>query len=199
MAREKRLGEVILKNVRCSFPKYWTPEAATADGKKKYGGSFLIDPNTADGKRNIKACNAAIQDVADENRVWKGKIPKIRDPKRMAFIEGDECVSATTGEPYNGYEGMWVVKASNAKRFPVVDADKTPLTEEDGKPYAGCFVNAVVRFYAVTDKEKGGHGLFASLEAVQFKKDGEAFGAEPVDPDDYFDEEFDDEEDDDLL
>lgn len=188
MSREKRIGEVVLKNVRCSFPKYWKPEASVADGKKKYSGSFLIDPTTPDGKRNIKACEAAIHSVVEASPVWKGKMPKIRDPKRMAFIEGDECISESTGEPYNGYEGMMVVKASNDRRFPIVDKDKTPLTEEDGKPYAGCFVNAVVRFFGVSGSDKGGAGIFASIEAVQFFRDGEAFGAEPVDVDDYFDD-----------
>lgn len=205
MSREKRIGEVVLKNVRCSFPKYWKAESSVADGKKKYSGSFLIDPSTPDGKRNIKACEAAIEAVVEASPVWKGKTPKIRDPKRMAFIEGDECTAESTGEPYNGYEGMMVVKASNERRFPVVDKDKTPLTEEDGKPYAGCYVNAVVRFFGVSGADKGGAGIFASLEAVQFSRDGEAFGAEPVDVDDYFDsidgddDGFDGGDDDDLL
>ena len=55
----------------------------------------------------------------------------------------------------------------------VLDRDKTPLTENDGKPYAGCYVNAVVDIYA----QKGDFpGIRASVSGVQFHSDGEAFG-----------------------
>ncbi len=80
---------------------------------------------------------------------------------------------------------MYVV-AKNDRTFPVVDRDPSiPLTASDPKPYGGCYVNAVVRFYAY-DHETGGKGVSASLEAVQFFKDGIAFGAGPVKAEDEF-------------
>ena len=199
MAKEKQIGEVFLKNVRMSFPKLFKKEAATAEGTPKFGGAFLIDPGTSDGKMNIKKCKAALKEVMVDK--WKKEVT-LKQGRCMAFMDGDGCISDSTGEVYGGYEGMMVVNAKNGKRFPVIDRDKTPLTEEDDKIYGGCYVNAVVRFYAVDDKEKGGKGIFASLEAVQFKADGEAFGAAPIDVDSYFeDESFEDdgeeEEDDD--
>jgi len=61
----------------------------------------------------------------------------------------------------------------------------TPLVKEDGKPYAGCYVNANIELYAYSHP-KGGKGVSASLRAVQFLKDGESFGAGPVNAEDEF-------------
>lgn len=192
MPREKQVGEVVLKKVRLSFPKLWKKEAATKDGTPKYGASFLMDPGTPEGKANIKACRAAIEAVQEEK--FK-KVVKLKSG-REGIQDGDDCISDTTGEPYVGYEGLVVVAAKNGNKFPIVDRSKRPVSEEDGTIYAGCFVNAVIRFYGVDDPEKGGKGVFASLEAVQFHSDGEAFGAGAIDVDDYFDDEegFDDED-----
>ena len=77
------------------------------------------------------------------------------------------------------------IGARNAKRPVVVDRDLTPLTAEDTKPYAGCFVNATVRFFAY-DHPTGGKGVSATLRAIQFAKDGESFGAGPVDAEEEF-------------
>lgn len=193
---DRKLGEVVLKDVRLSFPHIWKKQAATEDATPKFSAAFLMDPSTPAGKKNVKSCEKAIADVMKEK--WKKEV-RLK-PGREGMQDGDEQISDNTGEVYDGYEGMMVVSAKNGNRIPIVDADKTTLAEEDGKPYAGCYVNAVIRFFAVDDAKKGGKGIFASLEAIQFKRDGEAFGAAPVDVDDYFDEEgFDDDEDGDDL
>lgn len=186
---------VVLQSVRLSFPKLWKAESSTPDSAPKFGASFLIDPETPEGKANIKKVQAAIDFVA--KKTWADKaerVLKALDEKRKAFRDGD---SATNGEGdvYSGYEGMKYVSASNRKRPQILNRDKTPLTEEDGVIYGGCYVDAVVSFYATTKKESGGNGLFATLEIVRFRKDGEAFGAAPVDADEYLD----DLDDDDLL
>lgn len=199
--RELKLGEVVLMNVRLSFPHLFEPTSAVADGPKKYRADFLMDPTTKIGKRNIAACEKAKAAVEKETFGKDGQ--KYKDGRCM-LKDGNDCENSS-GEIYQGYEDMMVVSASNGTRIPIVDADKTPLAKDDGKPYGGCYVNAVVRFYGMKDPDKGGKGLFASLETVQFYKDGEAFGAEPADPDDYFDDvsdfedEADDDSDDDLV
>lgn len=190
MARAKVVGEVVLKKVRLSFPKLWKKEAATEDATPKYGASFLLDPNTPEGKANIRACREAIKAVQEDK--FK-KVVKLK-PGREGLMDGEECISDNTGEPYSGYEGMMVVAAKNGNKFPIVDRARRPLDEEDGVIYAGCYVNAVIRFYGVDDPKRGGKGVFASLEAIQFHSDGEAFGAGAIDVDEYFDEFEDDEE-----
>jgi len=52
--------------------------------------------------------------------------------------------------------------------------------EENGKPYAGCYVNMSIRLWA--QDNQFGKRVNAQLRAVQFVKDGEAFGDKPVDP-----------------
>lgn len=188
-------GQVVLKLVRLSYPHIWKPQASVEDGKLKYSANFMIDPETAEGKANIQAIKKAVAEVAKAS--WPentDKIVKAIDVKRLNFRDG-ETFTNEEGEVYAGYEGMKIAKASNAKKFPIVDRDKTPTSEEDGVIYAGCYVDAVIRFYGVKGKEKGGNGIFASLEAIRFRKDGEAFGAAPVDVDDVFDDLDDEEED----
>ena len=76
------------------------------------------------------------------------------------------------------------VSARSVKRPGVVDRDLSPLTAEDGKPYAGCYVFATIRLWA--QDNQWGKRINASLRNVQFIKDGEAFGEKPVAPDEDF-------------
>jgi hypothetical protein len=80
--------------------------------------------------------------------------------------------------------------------------------EPGGKaaPYAGCYVNATIVVWA-QDNEHGKR-INAQVKAVQFFKDGEAFGAAAVNPDDEFTDDMagevggdftDDEDDDDGM
>lgn len=189
MAKELRPNEVMLKDVRLSFPHLFKPSASVEGGQLKFRATALIDPTTPQGKANIKAVEAAIEFTKKD--VWGDKADKVRFKEgRLCFTSGEENLNAD-GDVYQGYEGMMAVSAANSKRPPIVDRDKSTLVEEDGKPYAGCYVNMLVRFYGIKDQDKGGNGLFATLEAVQFKRDGEAFGSAPVDPDDVFDMEDD--------
>jgi hypothetical protein len=49
---------------------------------------------------------------------------------------------------------------------------KAPLSASDGKPYSGCYVNALVELWAQAHAEHGKR-INASLMGVQFSKDGE--------------------------
>ena len=54
----------------------------------------------------------------------------------------------------------------------IIDRDKSPLLETDGRPYAGCYVNAKVSIYAQAGDNPG---IRASFSVVQFVRDGDAF------------------------
>lgn len=190
---EKRPDVVTLKKVRLSFPKVWKKEQSTPESKPKYSANFLIDPNTADGKANIAAINGAIKHVRE--KTWADKAVKVWeniDAKRKAYRAG-ESFTNDEGDIYKGYEGMKVVTAANQNEFHRVDRDKKPLREESGKLYGGAYVDAVVSFYTINDKERGGAGLFSTLEVIRFREDGEPFGNAGVDMDDYLDDLDDDE------
>jgi tripartite-type tricarboxylate transporter receptor subunit TctC len=47
------------------------------------------------------------------------------------------------------------------------------LTEDDNKPFAGCYVNATIRLWAQDNQY--GKRINAQLRAVQYVKDGAAF------------------------
>lgn len=188
--------QIILKIARLSFPKLFVPTSSIADGPKKYRASFLMDPETKEGAANIKKCEDTIARLKKDT--WKSKADKIRIKEdRLCFGDGDVMGLNQEGELFDGYEGMMVIKAANGKKPTVVDKDRSPIDESDDRIYGGCFVNAVVRLYTVTGEDKGGNGIFASLEAVQYKRKGESFGAASVDPDDVFDDESDEDEDED--
>lgn len=186
--KDPKLGQVVLEDARLSYPHIWKPQATVKDGKLKFSANFLMDPDTAAGKKNIKKLEAAQSAVAKEEWGEKAeKVIKTIEDKRMCFRDGDKFTNEE-GDVYSGYEGVMVATAANERKFPIVARDKTPTTEADAVVYAGCYVDAVIRLYTVTGKDKGGNGIFASLEAIRFRRDGEAFGAAPVDVDDVFDD-----------
>ncbi len=68
----------------------------------------------------------------------------------------------------------------------VIDRDRTALIQADGRPYAGCYVNAVVDIWA--QDNNFGKRINASLSGVQFLRDGDAFaGGGVAAPDDFDD------------
>ena len=184
----ERPDVVVLKNVRLSFPKLFTPEASVPGGPVKFGASFLIDTSSAEGKANLKAVEAAISSVA--KKAWADKAERIvanLAEDRKCLRDGNKATNAE-GDVYDGYADMKYVASSNKKRPQVLNRDKTPLAEEDGVIYGGCRVDAVISVYATTRKEQGGNGIFSSLEIVRFRADDESFGAGKVSADDYLDD-----------
>lgn len=165
----KTAGQITLKNVRLSFPELFQAKAIDG-GKLRYTANFLIPK---DDKVQLKAVKNIIDQITAEEFGGKA-LPA----DKLPFRDGDE-------KEYDGYAGHYAISAAKQAelgRPTVVDRDKTPLAAEDGKPYPGCYVNAIVRFYALNGKsakKPNGYGkrICASLEVVQFAKDGEPFGA----------------------
>jgi hypothetical protein len=186
---ETPVGEVILKNVRLSFPALFEPdERQNDDGETRrvYKAAFLI-PKEGDEFGNMAKLRAAADQA--KAKKWgpdKANWPKLKS-ERLCVRDGDE-------ESWAGYAGHFYVSASAPEgRQPSIitnrkDKDKRWIEArpgQQGAPYAGCYVNAVVRLWAQDDKRYGKR-INASLESVQFRADGEAFGAAPVDPNSKF-------------
>ena len=55
---------------------------------------------------------------------------------------------------------------------------------DESEIYAGCYVNMFVEFYAY--ENSGNKGIAASLRGVQFVRDGERLGGEPLEAEDMF-------------
>lgn len=174
-----RADVVVLSDVRLGFPKLWQADKATEDSKPRYSAHAIIDPETEAGKANLEKIKAALKYVGEKE--WGDKwvtIFKNLEKNRKSYRLGDTHTNSE-GDVYAGYEGMHMVSASRAEhqgRPQTLDRRKNPVVESDGVIYAGCYVDMVVSFYAVTGKERGGNGIFSSLELVRFRRDGDAFG-----------------------
>ena len=115
-------------------------------------------------------------------------------------LQDEQFVSEISVEDTEGnlpayLENSYQLAASEKTRPTVVNADKTPLTEEDGVIYDGCYVTAIIQLWA--QDNKFGKRINANLIGVQFKGQGEALGsaAESVSDDDFDDDDFDDDDD----
>lgn len=156
--------KIRLENVRLSFPSLFKPTAMKG-GKPKYSATLLLDK---------KQHAAALKSL--EKMIERATLDKFG--KKMTFKTDNVCLhdgnEKAEKEGY-GDDVMYLV-AKNDSRPAVVDGKRNPVMEEDGKIYAGCYVNVVVEIYGYHHKESGSKGVSASLMAVQFVKDGPSFG-----------------------
>lgn len=175
--------EILIKNARLSYPRLFTASAFAPGQDAKYSASFLIDASDP----QVKAIEAAMLAAVEEK--WPGKGAKMLasfDTRNKAAKDG----SKVRPEDSN-YEDTLVVSASNKSRPLVVDKKRNPVTEDDGVIYAGCRVNAKIRFFAYDNVSKG---VSASLLGVQFAGDDKPLGGSSVAKAD----DFEDLDDDDL-
>jgi hypothetical protein len=163
-------NEIILKNVRISFPVLFQPQAYTpkggAPGQPMYSAALLLPKNSPQAAEAIAAVKAAI------NAKFPGKADQL-----IASIRGNRnkyCVQDGDNSDYDGYQGNYEIRAKNKSRPTVLDRNKAPVSEADNMVYSGCYVNAKIAFFAY---DSSGKGVSSQLIAVQFVKDGDAFGS----------------------
>lgn len=180
---------VQLKNVRLSFPDLFEAVQFEGKGPFSYRASFLQSEDQKvylqqpDKSWKPTTMAAVIATVAKEK--WGAKADAV-----LKGIQGNNqkfCWTDGDAKDYDGYQGNYCLSASRGQdkgRPIVMDTDKSPLTAADGKPYAGCFVNATVEIWP--QDNSFGKGMRATLRGVQFFKDGDAFSAgTPVSEDDF--------------
>ena len=155
-----------LNNVRLSFPAlFQAKKFAPTDAKGAYSATFILDKKT--NAKEIAAINTAINDIVRET--FKGK-----RPPKVCLRDGSEKADT------DGYgDDILFIGTRTDKRPQVINRDMSPLTEEDGKPYAGCYVNAVIQLWGQDNQY--GKRINAKLRAVQFAKDGKSFGEGDID------------------
>ena len=152
------MSKIILKNVRVSFPSLFKKGSFNGE-ETKYEATFLL--NKEEHEDSIAEIKAQIADLVKVN--LKGaKVPA----DKLCLRDGDEV-------EYNGYAGCYSIKCSTKKRPIVIDRDRSPLTEDDNKPYGGCYVNASIDLWVQNNAY--GKRVNSTLLAVQFAKDGEPF------------------------
>lgn len=149
--------KIKLQNVRLSFPSLF--HKAVFNGEEtKYEATLLIPKDSPQVAEIKKAIDAKLKSDFEGKKLPTDKI---------CFKDGDEF-------DYDGYQGHYSFKAGNNKRPIVIDKDKSPLTEDDERIYAGCYVNAIVELWS--QNNQWGKRINANLLGVQFAKDGEPFG-----------------------
>jgi len=170
-----------LTNVRLSFPDLFELAQYDAKSARRWSAIFLVDAKSAQRKEVDKV----IAEVAAQK--WGAKAPAylkaiLADPKGCCWQDGEL-------KPYAGYEGMMALTAYRYEQDGpplVLDKNKSPLTQKDGRPYAGCYVNATVDIWP--QENANGRGMRAQVLGVQFVDDGGAFGAsKPPEVDDFDD------------
>lgn len=171
MAKNVTSEKIVLNNVRLSFPALDKPKAFKADQEPKFESTFLLDPTNKDHAAAIAKIKAESARVAKVQ--FDGEIPK--------SLEKCWGLGNDLDKVYDGYADMFWIKAKSPSRVPIVGRRKNA----DGKfqilgagdaewPYAGCFVNATVTVWA--QNSHGRKAINGNLIAIQFVKDGDAFG-----------------------
>jgi hypothetical protein len=158
--------------VRLSFARLFNPKSFQEGQPPRYEATFLLDPSNKEHAAVIAKIKETAKALLTEH--FGGEIPKGVKP---CYGSGDE-------KEYDGYEGMFYISTSNRSRPTVVDRQRNPLAEADGKPYSGSYVIGSITLWVMDNKF--GKRVNANLRAVQFVKDGEAFGVKPVDAEDEF-------------
>lgn len=170
------IGYMQIGNVRTSFlychePYQGKPDKQTGKVPAPlYKSDLLMAPEHPD----LKRVAAKIEEVGRAH-VWKGGLTwdvvkeSMKATDKLCLKRGD--VSQPGDE---NYKGLFFLKASNKKRFTIIDGDRTPLTPQDGRPYSGCYVNVIVDIWP-QDNEFG-RRINCTITGMQFARHGDAFG-----------------------
>lgn len=168
---------IAIPMARLSFAKIFQPKGfGQSNENPKYSLNAVMD--VKEHGDTLKKIQATINDLLKENKI---KVPK----EKLCLKDGSDM-------DYDGYgEGTWYVAASNSKKPTIVrieNGKNVAVTEEEagemGILYSGCYVDVSIRLWAQNNQY--GKRINASLEAVRFRKHGEAFGAAPADADSAF-------------
>lgn len=170
--------KIALSNVRLAFPQLFEAKTVNGEGEPAFSATFLMEP----GHPAAKTLRAAFETVGKDK--WGAKWPTVKKEieakDRLCLHDGG------TKADYAGFEGNLFVSARNKTRPLVIDRDKSPLTAQDGRPYAGCYVNASIELWCQDNNY--GKRINASLRGVQFYKDGDAFAGGGAASEDEFEE-----------
>ena len=170
--------KLMLKNVRIAFPALFQAKTVNGEGAPAFSAAFIFEP----GHPAEKMLRDAYEAVGKEK--WGAKWPTVKKAMEGAgkLLVQDGDVKAD----YDGYPGNLFVNARSKTRPLVIDEQRNPLTESDGRPYAGCYVNASIELWPQDNQY--GKRINASLRGVQFFADGEAFAGGGAASEDEFDE-----------
>jgi ssDNA-binding protein len=175
--------KIKLKDARVAFLEIWkAKEFKTGDGKPRYSSNFLIEPGSENDKLIQETIDKVIADKFDN--AAKAKTFKAG----VAGQKNQYCYLSGDGKEYDGFAGNMVLAAHRKESdgpATIVDRDRRVLEAKDGRPYAGCYVDAFVDIYVQTGENPG---VRASFSGIQFRRDGDPFsGGAPSKAEDFDD------------
>lgn len=159
--------------VRLGFAQNLFEKGSINGGKLQHSWKLILDKDHP-AIRDIEAAEAA---VAKDK--WGAKadaqLKAIRLSDNGVIHDGDKKPE------WDGFEGKFYINTNTDKRPTILDRDRTPLVQADGKPYSGCYVVGIIDVWA----QDNGYGkkINATGTGVQFSRDGDSFaaGAAPAD------------------
>ena len=208
---------VVLKNVRLQWGDLFTASSGEIAGKKtepKFKAIALFEKDSdamAVGRKALldaavamwgpNAANVVAQISANSKAIRDGNSKLNDDGSTRAEFKDMFFVSASNKQRPQ----VVAPKMFNGKYVTITEAgrgmvDGIDVTDQLGYtlkvPYRGCYVNLKVQFVAgkafkASSGEMIPNQVYAKLEAVQFLRDGEAFGAGPTSAEGFGDEEVD--------
>jgi hypothetical protein len=160
---------LIIEKARVSFANSLFTPQKNDNGKLSYNCHLLI-PKTDEG--TVRLVIETMRKVAIDK--WGnegGKILKgLKAAGRVFMRKGDEKPD------YEGYEGMIFLSVrSHGTKPKLLNKDKSPVTEEQGTLYSGCYVYAVLEVYA-QDHKTYGKRINCSIGGLMVIEDGESLG-----------------------
>ena len=176
--------KVMLRNVPLSFPTLFVPTSVEEGQTKYYSVTLPIEPNSP----NHKAITAAIDEAAKEawggiknkkgESQWKEILEACRAKGDISFVEAPK--TDKNGDVYDGFEGMFTARCSRPEKDgppKVFDGRKDDIMANDSRIYSGAICNVQVDIWALEPRGKGiSRRVSLKLLAVQYVKEGEAFG-----------------------
>jgi len=146
------MNRIKLENIRLNFPSVF--QRSVFSGKVgKFEVTILIDKSD---KKTVNLVQSALKSFVDDNKI---DLPS-----------DDMCLKDGGDTKYDGNKSFWLLKASSNHPPTVVDSDKSKLSEDDGKIYAGCYANVIIDFWLMDNSF--GKKVNANLYGVQFVKHG---------------------------
>lgn len=158
-------GTILIENVRCSYPHLDKPYAKADKTGKMPEPAFSMTSlmPKATHKEAMLLIRDEVRRILAEN--------KLKDiaADRKFIRDGDLTAKDTDA-------GHWIV-AAREKTAPILRDENNRNVEQINalrKFYPGCFVSTLIRPWFQSNE--WGKRINANLLAVQFRKDGEAFG-----------------------
>lgn len=168
---------------RLAFPRIDKPEKYQGTGEPRYSFSVIVEPGSKSDEKIRTALRAVAAEKWGEDKA-DAAVKALVKAQKTAYVDGD------TKPNVEGYEGKWVVQAhAKANQPPALVATKNGQNvrldrETQGVIYAGCYVNAIVEFWAQDNNY--GKRLNAQACGLQFVRDGDSFsGGRPASEDDF--------------